>query len=237
VAGLAAATVAVVLVVAGLAALTGPPSGSPSPSAGAASASPRGGMVSPGAAATGPERPSAVASSASPTVGPWPTQAEKAILDALPATLAQTCRRGGTSDDARLAGFTGHNVQGNSITPIGRGGVTCGPVPGARRVYVMAPGQPPEWRGGDTAFAEVFLGYLVGVHRIADGSCATRDRAYGPWTGPSGSGSVACMNGYEGRPWIYFTFGNGRYLAFATRDDANYHALYAWWEQLKTFLP
>ena len=45
------------------------------------------------------------------------------------------------------------------------------------------------------------------------------------------------MNGYEGRPWIYFTFNGGRYLAFATRDDANYAALYAWWDQLKTFLP
>ena len=45
------------------------------------------------------------------------------------------------------------------------------------------------------------------------------------------------MNPYDGRPWIYFTFGDGRYLAFATRDDIDYDALYQWWEQLKTFLP
>ena len=36
------------------------------------------------------------------------------------------------------------------------------------------------------------------------------------------------MNPYDGRPWIYFTFGKGQYLAFATRDDSNYSALYAW---------
>jgi hypothetical protein len=45
------------------------------------------------------------------------------------------------------------------------------------------------------------------------------------------------MNPYDGRPRIDFTFGEGRYLAFATRDDSNYAALYQWWEQLKTFLP
>jgi hypothetical protein len=45
------------------------------------------------------------------------------------------------------------------------------------------------------------------------------------------------MNPYGGRPWIYFSFGKGRYLAFATRDDSDYAALYQWWVGLKTFLP
>ena len=188
VAGLAAATVAVVLVIAGLAAMIGPPSGSPSPSAGAALASPRGGLVSPGAAATGPERPSAVASSASPTVGPWPTQAEKAILDALPATLAQTCRRGGTSDDARLAGFTGHNVQGNSITPIGRAGVTCRPATGATRVYVMAPGQPPEWRGVPRLLPR-------SISAISSGSTASLTAPARPRAGLMGRGPAGAAAG------------------------------------------
>jgi hypothetical protein len=29
-----------------------------------------------------------------------------------------------------------------------------------------------------------------------------------------------------GRPWICFSFGRGQYLAFATRDDSNFAALY-----------
>lgn len=45
------------------------------------------------------------------------------------------------------------------------------------------------------------------------------------------------LNPYDGRPLIYFSFAKGRYLAFATRDDSDYDALYAWWDQLKTFLP
>jgi hypothetical protein len=42
---------------------------------------------------------------------------------------------------------------------------------------------------------------------------------------------------YDGRPWVYFSFGGGRYLGFATRDDADYDALYTWFDSLKTFLP
>jgi hypothetical protein len=86
--------------------------------------------------------------------------------------------------------------------------------------------------GGDE-----YLGRLEGHHQLPAGSCATSARAHEPWTSTGGSGELACMNPYDGRPWIYFTFGKGRYLAFATRDDTDYTALYKWWEQLKTFLP
>jgi hypothetical protein len=63
------------------------------------------------------------------------------------------------------------------------------------------------------------------------------DRAHERWRGSRGTGIVACMNPYDGRPWLYFSFGDGKYLAFATRDDADDDALYAWWEQLTTLLP
>lgn len=81
------------------------------------------------------------------------------------------------------------------------------------------------------------LGRLEGHHGLPPGSYAVTDQAHGTWAGPLGSGAIACMNQYDGRPWIYFTFGSDRYLAFATRDDSDYDALYAWWESLKTFLP
>jgi hypothetical protein len=83
----------------------------------------------------------------------------------------------------------------------------------------------------------LYLALLQARHRLPDGSCATENRAFERWTGQRGSGLLACMNPYDGRPWVYFTFGKGRYLAFATRDDSDYDALCAWWDQLKTFLP
>jgi hypothetical protein len=100
----------------------------------------------------------------------------------------------------------------------------------------MAPGNLPGWTV-EWAWGNEYLGCLEGYYHIPFGSCSTDARAYEPWTGPSGSGQLACMNPYDGRPWTYFSFNNGRYLAFATRDDSDYAALYQWWVELKIFLP
>ena len=233
------AGIGVLLVLAvGLAALAGRPPASPAASPGPAVASPAGSSATTaapigGLSSTLPATPAGPA--VSPTQGPFPTEVEAAILAALPTGLAPRCVRGGTRDDARLAGFigTGEPVGGS------RGGVTCRPQSGAARLYVMA------WSfatftasGGSSGVpADESLGFMEGRHGIPDGSCATDDRARERWVGPIATGLLACMNPYDGRPWIYFTFGGGRYLAFATRDDADYGALYAWWDQLKTFLP
>jgi serine/threonine-protein kinase len=237
--GIAAGAGALLLVVLAYAAVTGRPATTPAASPGVAAATPSGGLGSPGGASGSPPGSTAATATpplASPTSGPFPTVVEAAILAALPADLAGTCVRGGTRDDARLAGFTGLNFS-YSITPSSQGGVTCRPAAGPARLYVLAPARAPEWVGDVTSPADQYLGYLTGVHDIPSGSCAAGSRAYERWTGPSGSGQVACMNPFDGRPWIYFTFARGRYLAFATRDDADYGALYAWWQQLKTFLP
>jgi class 3 adenylate cyclase len=217
--------------------------------------SPAGASASPGADAGGSL---AAGSSTSPTPtasaspGPFPTTAEAAILAALPTALALTCVRGGTPNDASLAGFSGHIVQHVpeigpdtliSVTPTGsRGGLTCHPATGATRLYVMEPASStdtPVLPGASnwSIAGDEYLGFLAGFHKLAFGSCATDARAYELWSSPSGSGQLACMNPFDGRPWIYFTFGKGRYLAFATRDDSDYAALYQWWEQLRTFLP
>jgi class 3 adenylate cyclase len=234
-----AAGVGVLLVLAvGLAALDGRPPASPAASPGPAVASPAGSSATTGAAVGGPSStlPATPAGPAvSPTQGPFPTEVEAAILAALPDGLARTCVRGGTRDDARLAGFvgTGEPVGGS------RGGVTCRPQSGAARLYVMAWSFVTFTGGGGSPGvpAEESLGFLEGRHMIPDGSCATDSQARERWVGPIATGLLACMNPYDGRPWIYFTFGGGRYLAFATRDDSNYDALYQWWQQLKTFLP
>jgi class 3 adenylate cyclase len=206
----------------------------PGPSAAAAAAGPAGApaSVSPSASTAAP--------TASSTIGPFPNETESAILAALPPDLARTCVRGGTSDDARLAGFVGYASPGTgriSVTPRSSGGVTCHPPSGAMRLYVMAPRVLPPYPASWKAMGAEYLGLLQARHRLPDGSCATENRAFERWTGPRGSGLLACMNPHDGRPWIYFSFVKGRYLAFATRDDSDYDALYAWWDQLKTFLP
>ena len=240
------AAVGVVLLGGGRAA-TPPPESSVAGSPAGASASP--GVSARGSLAAVASPSAAPTASASP--GPFPNAAEAAILAALPPDLARTCVRGGTPNDASLAGFSGYillhmPVVGPdtllAVTPTGsRGGVTCHPATGATRLYVMEPTSstdPPILSGAsrDSIAGDEYLGFLAGLHTLAFGSCVTDARAYQLWSSPSGSGQLACMNPYDGRPWIYFTFGKGRYLAFATRDDSNYAALYAWWEQLKTFL-
>jgi len=218
------------------------PTASPAPAAAAASP-----------AASGSPAPTPSTSpvpTPSASTGPFPNAVEAAILAALPSTLAQTCVRGGTPDDARLAGFDGKishsgwaNYGWSTAQPItitidvnpgdSIGGVTCHPTGGAMRLYVMEPINAP-W--GDFGGAG-YLGYLESLYKLPFGSCATDNRAYELWTGPSGSGELACMNPYDGRPWIYFTFDKGKDLGFATRDDSNYAALYQWWVGLRTFLP
>jgi hypothetical protein len=232
--GFAVAVVAVGIGAAVL--LGGGPAAAPTPGPSAAAlASP---SVAASAAPVSPAPSSApTAPAASPTLGPFPNEVEAAILDALPSAVAKTCVRGGTSDDASLAGFVRKLLPGAGglpLTPVSLGGVTCGPTTGAKRLYVMSP-KDSFWTGGVPA--DGYLGFLAGHYRLPYGSCATADRAYERWTSVGGTGMIACMNPYQGRPWIYFTFGDGRYLAFATRDDVNYDALYAWFDQLKTFLP
>jgi class 3 adenylate cyclase len=240
-AGLAIVIVALVAVGAAVL-LRGGPAAVPSPGPSAAAVASPSAAPAAGASAVGPSQPS-VSPTSSPTLGPFPNAGEAAILAALPSAVAETCRRGGTSDDARLAGFVGSihcatctaDSEWQEVNPgVPRGGVTCLPTTGAARFYVM------DFSGkGGGWVTDGSLGHLEAMYRIPYGSCATQARAYEPWTGPSGSGMLACMNPspYDGRPWIYFTFGNGKYLGFATRDDSDYAALYQWWDQLKTFLP
>jgi hypothetical protein len=222
-AGLGAAALVALVAVGAAVLLRGGPATAPTPSLSAAA------VASPSAAPTASALPTA-----SPTLGPFPNEVEAAILAALPSALAKTCVRGGTVADATLAGFTPGSGR-VPLSPRGSyGGVTCHPASGAKRLYVMTPWNEMSRSGAN---ADEFLGWLAGQHRIPDGRCAIDARAHERWVTTRGSGLLACMNPYEGRPWIYFTFGNGQYLAFATRDDSDYDALYAWWDQLKTFLP
>jgi hypothetical protein len=116
--------------------------------------------------------------------------------------------------------------------------VTCRPASGASRVYLMLPDRPVSegLHGDKTAPGILYLGFLASMQNLPFGSCGTDNRAQELWSGPSGNGQLACVNPYDGRPWIYFSFGKGKYLGFATRDDSNFRALHEWWLELKTFL-
>ncbi|HEX7624110.1 MAG TPA: adenylate/guanylate cyclase domain-containing protein, partial [Anaeromyxobacteraceae bacterium] len=235
---LAAGTGALLLAAVAYAGLAGRPSAAPAVSpaaAAAASVTSTAAVPSSGDSAPAASRGTSSAPSASATIGPFPNAVEKAILAALPPGLALTCLRGGTVGDAVLAGFRGVvPLSPNALpyvatsgTPGTSGGVTCHPGAGAARFYVMAPESPTLEKstfGG--AAGDSYVGYLTSIHKLPFGSCATDKRAYELWEGPSGSGTLACMNPYDGRPWIYFSFDKGTYLAFATRDDSNYAALY-----------
>ena len=210
------------------------PAPTPGPSAAAGAAA----SVSPAASTAAP--------SVSPTLGPFPNEAEARIMAALPPGTVSNCRRGGTSDDALLAGFAGTFRTKETehfpatdwpVTPTVLAGITCKPPTGAARMYVAEPEKPPGFSSAQEGWADEYMSRLTGLWTIPLGSCATEAKAYTRWRTVQGTGIVACMNPYQGRPWIYFTFAEGRYLGFATRDDADYDALYAWWEQLMLFLP
>ncbi len=249
--------VAVFVVGVALAGQGGAPSASPSatPGVGAAVAGSPGataGSGSPPASTAQSQPPSAGSSAdaaASPALGPFPTEAEAALLGMLPAGLVGRCERGARIEDAVLAGFEGKIRDAKPIAigvPLGETritprpvvGLTCRPEAGARRLYVMEPGRGPDSDPAQPeAAGDTYIGYLTARWQIPDGSCADVARAHERWRGSQGTGLLACMNPYDGRPWIYFSFGKGRYLGFATRDDDDHGSLYAWWEQLRTFLP
>jgi hypothetical protein len=44
------------------------------------------------------------------------------------------------------------------------------------------------------------------------------------------------MAGWDDASWIYWSFGNGNTLGFATRKDADYESLYRWWRNLTLFI-
>jgi class 3 adenylate cyclase len=209
-AGVAAGAAVLILAALAYAGLAGHPVASPAPAAAAAAASPpataTSALASPGGSAPAAGASTSSAPSASATIGPFPNAVEKAILAALPSSLAERCVRGGTPDDARLAGFVGsfyydgtyaapYMTKGQSYVPVAPGqleaGLTCRPGTGAARLYVLEPGWPIGWIVGyktQIALGDTYIGFLEVHWMIPVGSCATDKRAYEAWTGPSGNG-------------------------------------------------
>ncbi len=225
----------------------GSPGASPAPTSEAGVLGPSA-SSGPGTASSAPSG-SQSAPAVSPTVGPFPTAAEGAILAALPADVARDCVRGATPEDARRAGWVGRvptNVAGDPPVPGGfvdilpprpEAGVTCR-LPAGVRLSVQEH-RPANSGGSSYSVPDEEVGFMAARWKVPDGDCATARAALQQWTSARGLGTVVCfrIHPYDGRPWIDFSFANGRYLAFATRDDSDYGALYSWWEQLRALLP
>ena len=135
----------------------------------------------------------------------------------LPAGLVGRCERGARIEDAVLAGFEGKIRDAKPIgigVPLGETritprpilGLTCRPDAGARRLYVMEPARGPDSDPGQPeAVGDTYVGYLAARWRIPEGSCASDPRAFERWRERQGTGLLACMNPYDGRPWVYFS--------------------------------
>lgn len=227
--------------VAGLAlasALGGSGSGAPSPSASVPVA-----VVSPSAEPT---------STPSPDPSIFPNLDEQGVLALLPPAFQDTCVRGGGRPDTALAGWEGRVptvFAGDPPVPAGfveiqppspKVSLVCTPVDGATAVYVQT-FRPEGGTSDPGSIADTSISYLASRYKLPDGDCADGRAASGDWSIGGSSlpnGHVACLpkSNFDEHAWIYWTFDRGRVLAFATRADADYDALYRWWKSLTLFL-
>jgi hypothetical protein len=215
--------------------LLGKGSGSPSPSESVAAVVP----------------PVAPSPKVSPTPDPsiYPNVTESEVLASLPSDLAATCQRGQGKADTATAGFNGRiasfrtGVPPNVVVhyetvqpPAPKASLMCAPSGGPDRVYFQ---RIVSGNGiSETANAVTQIASRYG---IKGGDCASGTDAYTTWSlggGDIASGSVTCIAKaeWDGASWIYWSFADGKILAFATRKDAGHDALYSWWKKLTLFL-
>ncbi len=191
----------------------------------------------------------------SPTPDPsiFPNTAEAALLAKLPANLTSTCVRGGGKADTAAAGWNGQIVVSrsgnapnivNNYGPVQPGApkasLICTPDGGPDQLYIQELRLPSGTGdvGGEAAFS---VAALATRYAIKPGSCSSGAEASTTWSvGGSSvpSGTVVCIPkaGWDGGSWIYWSFAGGNTLGFATRKDADYDALYQWWQNLTLFI-
>jgi serine/threonine protein kinase len=179
----------------------------------------------------------------------FPNTDERAVLALLPPALSETCRRGGGRSDAARAGWQGRVATSFSgdppvpsefqsiLPPTPRVSLSCQPTSGATTAYVQT--FPAE--GGDGSVADTAISYYAARYELGDKDCADGQAGSGDWALGGSSlpnGYFVCVpeSSFDGHAWIYWTFDDGRVLAFATRDDADFDPLYRWWKNLTLFI-
>jgi serine/threonine protein kinase len=221
--------------------LGGSGSGSPSPS---------------GSAPIGAASPSTATPTNSPTPDPsiFPNTAEAVLLAKVPEDLASTCVRGAGKADMKAAGWSGRIVLSrsgvapnivNNYGPVGpqrapKASLVCQPIDGPDEVYFQETSEDPTYSdSGEEAssgVADIATRYTIDV-----GDCSSGEPAADTWAiggGAVANGNVTCIPkaAWDDAAWIYWSFGGGNTLGFATRKDADYDALYRWWKNLTLFI-
>jgi serine/threonine protein kinase len=209
-----------------------------------------------GSASAAVVSPSPVAPTASPTQDPaiFPNAAESALLAKVPADLASTCVRGGGKADTKTAGWNGRIATSRSGTapnivvnyePVQptlapKATLICSPGGEADDVYLQELREDLEYSDSGEE-AGIAVAKLATRYEIKPGDCSSGAKATTTWSVGGGSvpnGNVVCIPkaGWDGASWIYWSFGDGNTLGFATRKDADYDALYRWWQNLTLFI-
>ncbi len=192
----------------------------------------------------------------SPTADPsnFPNTAEAVLLARIPADLAATCVRGAGKADLTAAGWNGRIVLSrsgvapnivNNYGPVGpqrapKASLVCHPTDGPDTVFFQETSEDLTYSdSGEEASSGV--ADLASRYTIAVGDCSSGKPAADKWAvggGAVANGNVTCIpkTGWDGAAWIYWSFGGGNTLGFATRKDADYAALYRWWQNLTLFI-
>jgi serine/threonine-protein kinase len=190
------------------------------------------GAFGPGATPSPSPSEVAVASStpnASATLGAFPSDAEAALLHALPADLSEVCQRG--SYKAMDAGFgQGHPLASLSCKlPAGTG---------ANEIDI--------WRfrflgtlAGNSGFTtESFISIIAGPKNIPGGDCRVSPRANGRWElSGEDAGAIICYHdAATGDAILYWTYKDYAILVEATNSRGDSAALYAYFRQVAPFI-
>jgi len=167
---------------------------------------------------------------ATPT-GEYPTSAEQALLDRLPASIPRrTCQRA-----TRNLGVTvPRDFWPTGIMPT-LAAVTCDPgSPSAPHIvtYWQADTLPSGHNWMRDAFSKI-----VGARGIPRGVCGSLSTAYGSWSVGDVTGSFLCAPNPEGDLEIMWTYDDEHIIVSAIRRDNDMAVLLSWWEDHRFLTP
>ena len=169
------------------------------------------------------------------------------LLAKLPPDLATTCTRSNGVAAATSAGWIGSILvltgdppanRFNMAPPIPSASVACQPANGAERVNFLW----YQFINDRRAFSNAtdYVGMFAQRWKVADGDCSSSQKAREQWSNEIGSsGVLICLSTapFDGAPWITWSFDDDHVLAFASRSNRDFGALYRWFQDLKQFLP
>lgn len=172
--------------------------------------------------------------------GPVPPSGSSAAVSPPPSTSAPAASATLSPAEASLLARTPSRVRTNGATcgssPTDEG--AFGAVAGIRCDLPLGEGAATVWYDQLDSSALVQEGWSspVRIHALPEGDCSEQPRAFGEWSlEGSFSGHLVCY-GDDGGSWVVWTYEGFGIVARANRPDANWKALYAWWQLVGPFL-